>query len=111
MFDINLGLSEVANIIFPLLLLFQWYKDRSREEAIRNTLVGIRDMVHRADTPSSPDILTAIDSGLATLGVRRPFVERGKQIIYSALLKFRRIENSPVNKPQSIDIRELEVRK
>src|SRR3989344_4304455 len=93
----NLGLSEVANIILSLLLIFQWHRDRSREDSVKNSLLGIREMVQRANALSSPDILTAIDSHLATLDVRFPYVERGRRLISGILTRFKRIETAPLS--------------
>ena len=76
MTDVNLGFSEVVNIILSLFLGFQWLKDRSREKSIRHGLFAVREMVERSNSPSTPDILSSLDGNLATLGVRPPYTEK-----------------------------------
>ena len=97
--DINLGLSEVANIILSLLLMFQWYRDRARESAVKNGLFAVREMVTRTNTPSSQDILDALDANLATLGARQPYIERCRATMESILKKFQSTDDAPLSAP------------
>jgi hypothetical protein len=72
--------SGVANIIFPLILFFQWHKDRSREAAAKNGLFAVRRMVGRMSDSGAPDVLDALDANLATLGVRPTFLEWASEV-------------------------------
>lgn len=69
----------MANIVLTLFLGFQWLRDRSRENAVREYLLAIRRMADRDG--NSPGTLDAIDATLATIGSRRPFVEWGDRIL------------------------------
>lgn len=83
----TLNWSEVANIILTLFLLFQWYRDRAREEAIRNYILAGRRMVMRGS--DSMAVIDALDATLSTLGSRKPFLEWG-----DGVLKFLHIRSS-----------------
>ncbi|OGI95582.1 hypothetical protein A2917_03455 [Candidatus Nomurabacteria bacterium RIFCSPLOWO2_01_FULL_42_17] len=107
MTEINFGFSEVINIILTLILSFQWFQDRARENAVKNGLFAIREMVERTNVQSSPDILVALDSNLATLGVRRPYVERCKKLLSTIHLKLARSKNAPFPEPSFIKKEEL----
>ena len=110
MTDVNLGFSEVVNIILSLFLGFQWLKDRSREKSIRHGLFGVREMVERSNSPSTPDILSSLDGNLATLGVRPPYTERCKNVLSSIALRLKQAENASLPELSPIQKRELEVK-
>ena len=96
MADINLSLSAVANIVLSLLLVFQWFKNYAREDAVKNGLFAVREMVGRMDNPASQNVLDSLDANLATLGARRPYTERCKAVIQSVLDKFRKSADAPL---------------
>ena len=95
--NISLSISEVANIVLSLLVIFQWYRDRAREDAVKNNMFAVREMVRRIDSTTSQDVIDTIDANLATLGARKPYVERCKRTIATIHEKFYRIDNTPVS--------------
>ena len=107
MTDINLGLSEVANIVLSLLLIFQWYRDRAREGSIKNGLFAVRKMVSRIENPTSQNALDALDASLATLGARRPYTERCRTMLAAILDKFRRLEDAPLPEISPLEVAQL----
>lgn len=106
--NVNLGLSEVANIVLSLLLIFQWYRDRAREDAVKNGLLAVREMVSRTVAANSLDILDALDANLATLGGRPPFVERCKKKLSSISLKFKASDMAPLPEASPIQKEDLQ---
>jgi hypothetical protein len=105
--DLNLGISEVFNIILSLIFLFQWWRNQSREEAVKYHLLAVREMVKRTESQSSPDIMGSLDATLATLGTRRPYVERCRRILLSIGVKFHRSENAPLLEVSPISLEDL----
>lgn len=71
--------SPTFGTILSLLLLFQWYKQHSKEQAVKNTLFAMRRKVERwrvekdIEPGRAADIMEDLDSVLATLGARGPF--------------------------------------
>lgn len=86
MTDFSVGLvrflgSSTFGVILSLLLIFQWYKQHAKEQAVKNSLFAIRRKVERRInnqnfTPETAyDMVDDIDAILATLGARKPFQE------------------------------------
>ena len=82
-------ISAVANIIFPLLIFFQWLRGYSRENVIKNNLVAIHRIIKRINHPEAKSAFEVLDATLlATIGARRPFEEWTRKTIFSAKKNF-----------------------
>lgn len=73
--------SSTFGVILSLLIIFQWYKQHAKEQAVKNSLFAIRRKTERRIndqnfTPETAyDMVDDIDAILATLGARKPFQE------------------------------------
>lgn len=65
------------NIILTLLIIFQWYKQHAKEQSIKNNLFAIRRTLEPVLNPEAT--IEFIDATLASLGSRRPFIEKLKE--------------------------------
>ena len=92
------NIKEVFSIILPLLILFQWYANRAKEDTIKNNLFAMRRMIDRMKgtvpilTNKADDLIDYLDGTLATLGVSNYFVARIEMIIKK--IKMRNIEEA-----------------
>lgn len=67
-------ISTVMNIILALLIIFQWFWDRSRERAVKNAVFAARRIILRIkDDLQAVAAIDVIDAALATVDARRPF--------------------------------------
>ena len=74
-------ISAVANIIFPLLIFFEWLRGYSRENVIKNNLIAVHRIISRIDHQEATGALDILDATLATIGARRPFEDWAEQKI------------------------------
>lgn len=73
--------SPTFGVVLSLLLIFQWYKQHAKEQAVKNALFAMRRKVARRGNDQSfvyepnraNDLVDDIDSVLQTLGSREPF--------------------------------------
>src|SRR3989344_630166 len=89
------SISTVINVVLSLFLLFQWYKNHAREEAVKNGVLAVHAMIERLSDPRAQDILDSLDGTLATLGRRHPFIRWGDTLILSISTRFKAREASP----------------
>ena len=88
----ELPISSVANIVLTLLLLFQWWKQYSKEQSVKNGLLAVRRIIGRiqdgAIASKAEDAVDTLDGVLATLDTRRPFSGRLEKVLSSVRYKF-----------------------
>lgn len=80
--------SPVISVILTLLIIFQWYKQRAKEQSVKNNLLAIRRILSNSGTSEQTDSLqktedtiNVLDATLATLGSRSPFVRRLNEVM------------------------------
>lgn len=81
--------STTFGIVLSLLLVFQWYKQHAKEQAVKNILFAIRRKVLRSINSKSSvvekekahDMVDDIDAILATLDSRKPFSKNLNQLM------------------------------
>lgn len=81
--------SPTFGIVLSLLLIFQWYKQHAKDQAVKNSLFAMRRKVLRSINNSSSavekgkahDMIDDIDAILATLNSRKPFSKDLNQIV------------------------------
>src|SRR3989344_4457545 len=98
-----MSISEVFNIIFPLLLVFQWYKGYAKEQSIKNNLLGIKIVLDSDKKNNKYKALREfLDATLATIGARPPFVEKGKKMIRVIEKKIARKSNGTIKQSEEL---------
>jgi len=97
-------ISVLANIIFPLLLFFQWSRNYSREQAVKNHILATHRMIGRIKDDNSENIIDSIDATLASLDARSPFLEWSKEKLKEIHLKLKKEEEKPIDETR-IDLR------
>lgn len=105
-----MSISSVFNIILALFLFFQWFKNRAREESIKNNVFSARRMVaglmeHNNDVKQkAKDITEILDATLATLGARLPFKKWREIIIERIRQRNRKEEQLPITEEKNENI-------
>jgi len=84
--------SPTFGVVLSLLLIFQWYKQHAKDQAVKNSLFSMRRKICRNvnNNPESSnlyDMVDDIDAVLATLGSRKPFQKKLNKIL--CLIGFR----------------------
>ena len=96
-----MSISEVFNIIFSLLLVFQWYKGYAKEQSVKNNLLGIKVVLDSDKKNNKYKALREfLDATLATIGARPPFVEKGKKMIQAIEKKFAKKSNGNIKQAE-----------
>ncbi|MFA4880834.1 MAG: hypothetical protein WC650_04410 [Candidatus Doudnabacteria bacterium] len=112
--------SPVLNVVLTLLIFFQWYKQRAKEQSIKNNLFSIRRMIDRtsgvnslqAIAQKSADLIDTIDSTLATLGARTPFKKRLLEMLDIIEMRFRKESSKDLERlPNETDIEEKKIKR
>ena len=112
---INILGSPTFGVVLSLLLLFQWYKQHAKEQAIKNALFAIRRKVYRGQSSGVSfsqndrylDLADDIDSILATLGARKPFRDAFERLSVGLCIREKIEEVQPLaalEKPQLLSI-------
>ena len=81
--------SPTFGVVLTLLLIFQWYRQHAKEQAVKNILFAMRRKVLRSinknsstiETEKAYDMVDDIDAILATLDSRKPFSKNLNQVI------------------------------
>ncbi len=88
MFITQIITSPIISVILTLLIVFQWYKQRAKEQSVKNNLLAIRRILSNSGTSGqtdlmqkTEDIINVLDATLATLGSRSPFVRRLNEVV------------------------------
>lgn len=112
--------SPIISVVLSLLIVFQWYKQHTKEQSIKNSLFSIRRMIDRtlgvnslqAIAQKSTDLIDAIDSILATLGVRTPFRKRLLETLDMIAMRFRKESSKDLERlPNETDIEEKKIKR
>ena len=86
--------SPTFGIVLTLLLIFQWYKQHAKDQAVKNSLFSMRRKVcrkvseksFRSEQDTAYDMVDDIDAILATLGSRKPF-EKGLNKVINLIFR------------------------
>lgn len=81
--------SPTFGVVLTLLLIFQWYRQHAKEQAVKNILFAMRRKVLRSINKNSStleiqkahDTVDDIDAILATLDSRKPFSKNLNQVV------------------------------
>ena len=81
--------SPTFGVVLTLLLIFQWYRQHAKEQAVKNILFAMRRKVIRSinknsstvETEKAHDMVDDIDAILATLDSRKPFSKNLDQVV------------------------------
>lgn len=82
------------SIILSLLFVFQWYKQRAKEQSVKLNLLGVRRILNR--TANTDAATEALDATLASLGTRGPFVRLLHHTQDMILRRLQRESNQPI---------------
>lgn len=87
-FLIQIFTSPITNVVLTLLIIFQWFWQRAKEQSVIDNLFSVRRIVGRTINyennvlaQKSHDLVDVLDATLATLGARLPFTERINEVL------------------------------
>ena len=83
---IDILTSPVFNVVLTLLIIFQWLYQRAKEQAIKNNLFALRNIItkkrfHRISSNEIDSLVEQIEAVLATLEARKPYKIAMKRLI------------------------------
>lgn len=110
MFD-QLFNPQTLNIVFTLLLIFQWYRQHSKEQSVKNSLYSLRRIISRSKSSDSSiisqkadDLVDIIDAVLASVDGKPFFIMRVQEVINSVRRRFWLESNKNIETlPKEID--------
>ncbi len=86
-FLIQIISSPITNVVLTLLIVFQWFWQRAKEQSIKNSIFSVRRILSRMMDPDNGtssqkahDLIDNLDAILATLNARPPFTERINEV-------------------------------
>lgn len=91
--------ATTLNIILGLFIMFQWFRQYSKEQSIKNTLFAMRRILN--SVPESTAAVETLDAALATLGARNPFVKRFCVVRDMIMERFQKEEIASVEELQN----------
>jgi hypothetical protein len=99
--------SPTFGVILSLLLVFQWYKQHAKEQAVKNSLFAHRRKFERTFLSSSntneqkrlSDTIDDVDAILATLGSRKPFQDKVEKMNEYLMHRQKEDETKPLGVP------------
>ena len=91
----DVSVSFVVNVVLTLFLVFQWWKNHSKEQSVKYGLFAVRSIVGRISgtklnevSQRAEDAVDALDGVLATLDARPPFSRKSRQTMSDVHEKF-----------------------